>query len=234
MRPRLSHLILSMALLAAPAAAYAQGAPMNLLPGRSAPASEAITRAAPPPQVGTRQKAEIIKRANAYLNRISTMVADFEQFGADGRRTTGRLYVQKPGRLRFEYDRPAVLEIIADGRSVAIRNRRTAKQDMYFIGQTPLKFLLQKTIDLARDVRVLDVETRDDEAMIHIEDSSTFGGTSRIRLFFANDDFTLKRWVVLDAQGFETEVRLTNLDLNTAPPARLFRINYERLDGPDN
>ena len=60
--------------------------------------------------------------------------------------TDGTLYVQRPGRLRFEYARPATLEIIADGTSVAVRDRKLATQDVYFIGQTPLKFLLKERI----------------------------------------------------------------------------------------
>lgn len=214
--------------------AFGQGAPLNLFPKGKTPASKAISRAAPPPRVSTLSKAEKIKKANAYFNSVRTMVADFSQIGANGIRTKGRLYVQKPGRLRFQYDRPATLEIIADGKSVAIRNRKTAKQDLYYIGQTPLKFLLRRRISLARDTKILEVKSNEKETMIRIEDKATFGGTSRIRLYFDPVSYELRKWIVLDAQGFKTQVQLANIDLKKRPSKGLFKINYERFEDLDN
>lgn len=223
-------LLAGLALLCLSTLAYGQGAPINLFPPKGAPASKAITRAAPPPRVSTRSDAEMINSANRYFNGVQTMVATFTQLGADGKRTSGRLYVQKPGRLRFEYDPPAVLQIIADGKSVAIRNKHTAKQDLYFIGQTPLKFLLRKDINLARDTKVLEVKSSDREAMIRIEDKATFGGTSRIRLYFDPKTFELKKWIVRDAQGYNTQVQLANVSLSQKPSSNLFKISYETFN----
>jgi outer membrane lipoprotein-sorting protein len=213
-----------------PALAAAQGAPLQLGPKPGAPAQSAIQKAAPPARVATPDAATAVKRANAYLNSVSTLVSDFVQTGADGRKITGKLYVQKPGRLRFEYARPSPLEIIADGTSVAIRNRRLNTQDVYFISQTPLKFLLKGNIDLARDTKILDVTSTADTTSIRIEDRATLGGTSRITLVFNTADFTLLRWAVNDAQGGDTLVALSNIDLQQKPDPGLFRINHQRQD----
>ena len=206
------------------------GAPVQLGPKPGAPAQSAIQKAAPPARVATPDAASAIKRANAYLNSVNTLVSDFVQTGADGRRISGKLYLQKPGRLRFEYARPSPLEIIADGTSVAVRNRRLNTQDVYFIGQTPLKFLLKGNIDLARDTKILDVTTSGDTTSIRIEDKATLGGTSRITLAFRNSDFGLVRWSINDAQGGDTVVALSNTNLQERPDPSLFRINYERQD----
>jgi outer membrane lipoprotein-sorting protein len=209
----------------------AQGAPpLNLVPSTGA-ADRAISRQAP--AQATKQPmdaATAITRANAYFNTNLTMVADFIQLGADGRRTDGKLFVLRPGKLRFEYAKPATLEIIADGTSVAVRDRRLATQDVYFIGQTPLKFLLKEKIDIARDTKVLEVKADEKSVSILIEDKATFGGTSRIRLVFDTANFSLRQWTVTDPQGFETLVSLTNIDLAQRPDPSLFRINYERFD----
>ena len=164
-----------------------------------------------------------IDRANAYLNSATNLIADFVQVGADGRRSEGKLYVRRPGRLRFEYAQPATLEIVADGTSVAIRDRKLATNDMYFISQTPLKFLLKERIDLRRDVKILGV----------IEDKATFGGTSLIKLIFDPKTFELKQWHVTDPQGYETLVSLFNVDLAQAPDSSLFKINTERMLNPN-
>ena len=167
-----------------------------------------------------------IEKANAYFNNAATMVGDFVQLGADGRRSEGKLYVQRPGRLRFEYAQPASLEVIADGVKVAIRDRKLSTQDLYFIQQTPLKFLLKDKIDLAKDTKVLDVTNDANNTTIIIEDGRTLGGTSRIRLMFDPNSFQLKQWLVTDPQGYDTLVSLYNIDFKEKPDPSLFNINY--------
>ena len=174
-----------------------------------------------------------IDRANAYLNGATNLIADFVQVGADGRRSEGKLYVRRPGRLRFEYAQPATLEIVADGTSVAIRDRKLATNDMYFISQTPLKFLLKERIDLRRDVRILGVSENRNGVVISIEDKATFGGTSLIKLIFDPKTFALTQWHVTDPQGYETLVSLFNVDLAQAPDSSLFKINTERMLNPN-
>lgn len=202
-------------------------------------ASGAIAQPAPakaPKPAATAEKIApdaAIDRANAYLNSATNLVADFVQIGGDGRRSEGKLYVKRPGRLRFEYAQPATLEIVADGTSVAIRDRKLATQDMYFISQTPLKFLLKERIDLRRDVKILGVAESKSGVIISIEDKATFGGTSLIKLIFDPKTFALKQWQVTDPQGYETLVSLFNVDLGQAPESSLFRINNERMLSPN-
>lgn len=213
-----------------PTLAYGQGAPMQLQPPKAAPAAAAISRAAAPPKLASQDAVTLVKKANAWLNATATMIGDFSQIGADGKRTTGKLYVQKPGMLRFEYAAPAVLEITADGTSVAVRNRKLATQDEYFISQTPLKFLLKSEIDLARDTKILDVTQTANATTILIEDKATFGGTSRIKLILDPQSSALRQWAVTDPQGFETLVSLANVDFKTKPNPGLFKINRERFN----
>jgi len=175
-----------------------------------------------------------IQKANAYLTSATTMIGDFVQIGGDGRRSEGRLYVQRPGKMRFEYAQPASLEIIADGTSVAIRDRKLATQDLYLIAQTPLKFLLKDQIDLAHDVKVLEVTSDPNAVSILVEDKVTFGGTSLIKLVFDPQKFTLKQWQVTDPQGYETLVSLFNVDLTKKPDPALFKITQERMLNTNN
>ncbi len=200
--------------------------PANVpLPPKRPNAASAISKSLAPAQPSALSPEEAVQNANAYLNGVTTMIADFTQIGVDGRRSEGKLYVQKPGKLRFQYDPPAVMEVIADGRSVAVRNRRLNTQDMAYIGQTPLKFLLKTKLDLTRDTKVLDVVSNANSTNILIEDKATFGGTSRISLIFDPVSFALRQWTVIDPQGYETIVSLFNVDLNEKPDPSLFKIN---------
>jgi outer membrane lipoprotein-sorting protein len=165
-----------------------------------------------------------VQMANDYFNAAQVMTADFVQVGADGRRSEGRLYVLKPGRLRFEYALPATMEIIADGVSVAIRDRKLQTQQLYFINQTPLKFLLKDELNLKKDVKITGVSSDPKSTTITIEDSATFGGSSTIRLNFDRKAFALQQWEVTDPQGYQTLVTLHNIDLKSVPDRSLFRI----------
>ncbi len=175
-----------------------------------------------------------VQKANAYFNAASSMTGDFVQISPDGTRSEGKIYVQRPGKLRFEYNPPATLEVVADGLSVAVHDRKTATKDVYFISQTPLKFLLKEQIDLSRDVKIIEVKSAPDSVSILVEDKATFGGTSQIRLIFDPSSFTLKQWQVTDPQGYETLVSLFNIDLSKKPDPRLFQLTQERISNTNN
>ena len=175
---------------------------------------------------------EAVARANAYLDSARMMTADFVQIGPDGQRSEGQLYVDRPGRMLFHYDPPAQLEIVADGRSVAVRDQKMGTQDLYFIAQTPLKFLLKDHVDLAKDTTIKRVSVDDNAATIEIEDKATFGGSAEIALVFDPDSFALKQWTVVDAQGFQTVVSLFDVDLTSKPDPDLFHIQQAKPTAP--
>jgi outer membrane lipoprotein-sorting protein len=192
-------------------------------------ATPAATPAAAPGPAAPLGERQIVERANAYFNTITSLVGDFVQVGGDGRKLTGKLYLQRPGKIRFEYDAPATLEVIADGSSVAVRDRKLATQDLYSIGQTPLKFLLRERIELGRDLKVTEVAPENDAVRVSLEDKSTLGGTSKITLYFDKDVNDLTRWRILDPQGFQTTVSLANLQRNARVDQGLFTIDYQRI-----
>lgn len=171
---------------------------------------------------------EAIKRANAFFNASPVMTADFIQIGADGRRSEGKLYVQRAGRLRFEYAQPATMEVIADGSQVLVRDRKLDTQNLYFITQTPLKFLLKEKIDLEKDVDVKNVSLDDAGITINIEDKVTFGGVSHLKLVFDPKKFKLKQWNITDPQGYEAQVSLFNIDQTKTPDPALFKIDMSK------
>ncbi len=223
---RIASAMIALSLVAA-LPLHAESGPLQLQPARK-------TTAAPARQAEPIPPNEIVAKANEYFANAQTMVSDFTQIGGDGRRSDGKLFVDKPGRLLFTYAPPATLEIVADGTSVAVIDRRLHTQDLYFISQTPLKFLLNDHIDLARDTKVVDATSDAQSASIVLEDHATFGGTTQIRLTFSRDPFALKQWTVIDPQGYETIVSLSDIDLATKPDPSMFRINQERMLNPKN
>jgi outer membrane lipoprotein-sorting protein len=174
-----------------------------------------------------RQRA-LVDKASAYLSSVQVMSGRFAQVGPDGSESTGQFYVQKPGRVRFDYDPPAYLDIISDGSSVVVRDRRLGTQDAYALSQTPLRFLLADRIDLVRDANVTGVYADKDYVTVVVDEKQLLIGTSRLMMMFSPKDFVLKRWVVTDPQGYDTTVALSNLDTTRRPDPNLFRIEYAR------
>ena len=168
-------------------------------------------------------------RVSGYLSGVQQLVGDFVQIGPDGRRTEGKFYIQKPGRVRFEYNPPSPIDVIADGQSVVVRDRKLATQDLYPLSQTPLRFLLSDRIDLLRDTNVVGVSADDTFVTVVIEEKQALVGTHRLMIMFGAKDFQLKQWTVTDPQGFDTTVAVYNLDSSKKPDPALFKINYERM-----
>lgn len=187
------------------------------------PSASAKSKLAPP---ATQEEA--IERLNTYLNSFTTLQGNFIQFANNGKRLEGRVYIQRPGRMRFEYEPPATIEVIADGTSVAVRDKRLGTQDVYSIGQTPLKFLVREKMDLSREGTITGASVDGDILSVRIEDRSTLGGTSKITLKFDLAANELKQWVVVDPQGYETSVALYNLTLQRQTDPKNFVIDYQR------
>src|SRR4051794_1981014 len=102
------------------------------------------------------QKAQAA-RVSTYLSSLQTLVGNFVQVASDGSKTKGDFYIQKPGKLRFEYDDPSPIAVVADGSSLVVRDRKLATQDVYPLSQTPLRFLLSDRIDLLKDTNVVSI-----------------------------------------------------------------------------
>jgi outer membrane lipoprotein-sorting protein len=171
----------------------------------------------------------LVDRVSSYLSTVQTLIGDFVQIGPDGGRTVGKFYIQKPGKVRFEYDPPSPIDVIADGSSVVVRDRKLATQDLYPLSQTPLRFLLADQIDLLRDTKLVGVSQDSTFIGVTIEEHHLLVGTHRLALMFSAKDMQLRQWTVTDPQGFDTTVAVYNLDTTHKPDPSLFKINYERL-----
>ena len=188
--------------------------------------------AAAAPQDATNSEARqraLVERINGYLTNMQTLVGDFVQVGPDGARTEGQFFIQKPGKVRFEYKPPSRVDVIADGQSVVVRDRKLSTQDLYPLSQTPLRYLLSDRIDLGRDTNLVSVAVDDVFVTLVIEEKQ-FVRTNRLVLMFGAKDLQLRQWTVTDPQGYDTTVAVYNLDTNKKPDPDLFKINYDNPD----
>jgi outer membrane lipoprotein-sorting protein len=172
------------------------------------------------------EQRSIVERVNNYLSTMKILSGKFVQVGPDGRRTQGTFYISKPGKVRFEYDDPSPIELIADGQSVVVRDRNLATQDVYPLSQTPLRFLLADHVDLTKDTSLVAVYADDVFVTVVVEEKNGVVGTSRLMIMFNAKDMQLKQWTVTDPQGYDTTVAVYNLDTSKRPNPDMFKIDY--------
>jgi outer membrane lipoprotein-sorting protein len=171
------------------------------------------------------QKAQAAK-VSSYLSSLQTVSGNFVQVGPDGSKTKGDFFIQKPGKVRFEYDAPSPIAIIADGSMLAVRDRNLATQDLYPLSQTPLRYLLSDRIDLLKDTNVVSVTADDLFVSVTIEEKQMLIGTSRLMLMVGAKDGQLKQWTVTDPQGYDTTVAVYNLDTSRKLDPGMFKIDF--------
>jgi outer membrane lipoprotein-sorting protein len=163
-----------------------------------------------PAPLSDQDKADL-DRVSAYLNSIRSLRGDFTQIGPNGEIDQGRVYLEKPGRLRFEYKPPSPMLIVSDGRTVSIANFKLKTVDRYPLSSTPLGLILNEAIDLRRDKAILGVE-REPGSLVVLARTSTTRRKPNISLTFSDPELELRQWTVIDDQGLATTVVLTGLE----------------------
>lgn len=161
-----------------------------------------------------------------HFSKVRTMTGEFVQFGPRGEQTGGKFYIQRPGKIRFNYEAPSNFRVIADGTSVAIDNRKLNTMDVYPLSKTPLKMLLDDHIDLSGS-QVKSVKQDDDLTTIQLGDKQVFGN-SKITMMFDPSTYELRQWTITDAQGKDTTVMIFNTKQDMALDDSLFKIDYRR------
>jgi outer membrane lipoprotein-sorting protein len=152
----------------------------------------------------------LVDKAVAYLQGLPAAKGRFVQTDSRGSVTHGAVYLQRPGRARFEYDPPSSLLVVSDGRVVSVANKRLKTVSRYFLSQTPLKLFLADEIRLDRGVTVSRVNRHADGFDLTAQDRA--GKTrGQIVLTFADSPMQLVGWKITDARNAATTVRLTSL-----------------------
>lgn len=165
-----------------------------------------------------------IEMVNGYINDIRTMQGYFEQIAPDGQMTQGRFFIERPGKMRFDYALPSTLTVISDGTWVAVQDRRLKTTERYPLATTPLRMFLSRQIDLMKDARVVDVEPGGEQGIsITLQDpSNRADGT--LTLHFDPVERQLDSWIVSDAQGLDTRVQFRDIVQGEPIEASYFRI----------
>ncbi len=199
-------------------------APLLVAPLLAAPAlaeSPPLALAAPRAAVLSDADQALVQRIQTYLDSLHTLKARFLQIAPDGRTTTGTAWLQRPGRMRFAYDKPSPLLLVAGHGLVTFHDSELEQTTNIPLGQTPLGLLLSDRLTLSGDVTVSSLERRADQIRLSLYRTRSPGDGS-LTLVFANPPLALRGWSVIDAQGRETHITLDNVVLGGSFDQTLF------------
>lgn len=174
----------------------------------------------------------VIAGINTYLNGIETLRARFVQVAPSGQFVEGLMSMSRPGRLRFDYDDPSPIRVIADGTTVAIEDTALETVDRAPLRSTPLWWLLKDDIDIGEDTLITDISREFGFLYITAQDPSG-EMEGQIQFVFAEPSFELREWYVTDALGETTRVSLIDMETGMRLSPRLFVIP-ENDDGRDS
>jgi outer membrane lipoprotein-sorting protein len=181
------------------------------------------------------RQVEAINKVSAYFSALAVLKADFVQTNPDAKKMRGKLAVKRPGKFRFDYNRPSRQVVVSDGRNLAVQDLDIKTDDRYELDRTPFRLLLKADVDLLKDANIFEVQVADDLIVIALQDKSP-DTPGRIKLFLATKPvMELKEWVTTDAQNLDTRVELSSIDIKDDLDPKMFDIRsvaLERLQQP--
>ena len=170
----------------------------------------------------SKEKSEI-NRIEVYLNGITSLRADFLQVSSNGNMATGKLYMVRPGKIRFEYDPPSPILLLSDGYFLRYVDKDLEQVTHLWLDNTPIGFLLDEDIKLSGSITVTKFSQNANVLIISLNNSEK-PEQGAISLIFSDKPLKLKKWVIKDAQGITTTITLNNSERAIELNPTLFKL----------
>lgn len=173
-----------------------------------------------------------LSQISNYLNGLKTVQTTFTQFNDDGSHNTGKLWLQRPGKMRFEYDPPNDAVVLARSGSVLIYDAKSNQPpEQYPLRRTPLSLVLARNVNLGQANMVVGHDFDGTATVVTAQDPKN-PDSGRIELMFTSDPVELRKWVIYDNAGTQTTVLLGPLTKGGQLDQSLFSDGKKR--GSDN
>ena len=164
-----------------------------------------------------------LAQAQTYLQNLTSAQGNFvETTGAQ--RREGRFYLQRPGKMRFEYTNPAGLLVVSDGNNVKRYDPRLNVFRQVPLGVTPLSTFLARNVRLDQGVRIDRVTRMQSGAFAITARDQDHPNEGSVILAFSGTPLRLQEWTITDSQGGRTRTQLTSLEPASGLAASLFQL----------
>ncbi len=168
-----------------------------------------------------------LAQIEAYMSAITTLRARFHQTAPNRYVSTGTLSLEKPGKLRFEYEPPSPLLVVSNGSAITLVDYDLKQVTRWPINDTPLRPLVRAQLAFGEDVEIVDLERSDKWIRVSVVDPKN-RDEGTMRLVFEREPFELSQWEVVDGRGQVTIVALDNLEKNVELEDKLWKFKDPR------
>ncbi|WP_170351043.1 LolA family protein [Ruegeria atlantica] len=163
-----------------------------------------------------------LSQISNYLNGLNTVETTFTQVNDDGSLSTGKLWMQRPGKMRFEYDPPNSAVVLANTGTVQIFDPKSNQPpEQYPLNRTPLSLVLARNVNLGQANMVVAHDFDGTATVVTAQDPKN-PDSGRIELMFTDNPVELRKWVIHDNAGTKTTVLLGQLDTDSSLSRDLF------------
>ena len=174
------------------------------------------------PVSAAEDQSALLKKAETYLNGITTMQARFVQVNADGGSHEGELFLSRPGKMRLVYDPPTKMLMVADGKFLIYVDQEMNDVSHIDLNDTPAGLLLKANMSFT-DPAVQLLGVKQGPGTLEITAAQTKEPSAgKLTVVFNEAPFELKQWRVIDAQNKEVRVTLQNPRVGVKLESKLF------------
>ena len=165
-----------------------------------------------------------INQISEYIDNIQTISSDFIQTNSNGESFSGIIKIKKPGLLLLDYNTPSNNKIISNGKEVALINKKNKTITYYNLEQLPIKIFLDNNFSL-NNFKIIKYQEDHKKIEFEINDKKNSNSGS-IKFIFQDSPLLIKKWIIKDIQGFETQMFLSNTIINS----KLEDVNFKIED----
>jgi outer membrane lipoprotein-sorting protein len=192
------------------------------------PAAAPSAVAAPPaPAALSTSEAQDMAAVQAYLRNLTSLRARFHQIAPNNQVSSGTLSLEKPGKLRFEYEPPSPLLVVADGKVITLVDYDLKQVTRWPINDTPLRALVRSDLIFGEDIQVLGMRRNAETISVAVTDPKKREEGSML-LTFTREPLRLSQWEVVDERGTATVVALDDLRTNVKLDKSLWQFRDPR------
>lgn len=167
---------------------------------------------------------ETVQRVSTWFQGVAAARGTFVETGPGGRRAEGRYYIQRPGKMRFEYTDPEGLLVVADGNNLMRYDPRLDVFRQAPLSSTPLSVFLGRDVRIEEGVRIDRVTRMESGAFAVVARDARRHNEGQVILAFAGSPVRLMEWTVIDPQGRRTRTQLSSFEPVGSLPNRLFTL----------
>jgi outer membrane lipoprotein-sorting protein len=169
----------------------------------------------------TDEQTASVNKITKFMNSYQSLRGDFVQTSARGQKARGIVLISKPGKMRFEYEPPNPLVVIADGRWLTIKNKVKERGDQYPLSSTPLRLVVSPKVNLLKETEVVAFDSKDGLISVAFQDKKTSVGGYLVLVFDETANM-LQQWIIVDGKGRKTTVELANIEFGGKFDPKLF------------